>query len=105
IIVEQAHLRKARIPACSNASVVPGRGAECAVGTRTVRAGNTAFLAENGVENTESLLAEADRLGATAVLVSDGPRLAGAILLRDRLREGAIDAVALLQSLQIGNLV
>ncbi|HTM50067.1 MAG TPA: FtsH protease activity modulator HflK [Bryobacteraceae bacterium] len=105
IIVEQAHLRKARIPACSNASVVPGRGAECAVGTRTVRAGNTAFLAENGVENTESLLAEADRLGATAVLVSDGPRLAGAILLRDRLREGAAEAVSMLQSLQIGNLV
>src|SRR5207253_8842565 len=88
-----------------DASVLPGRGAECAIGTRTIRAGNAAFLAEHGVENTEPLLAEADRLGATAVLVAEGSRLAGAILLRDRLREGAADAVAMLQSLQISNLI
>src|SRR6266700_5865312 len=105
VIVEQARLRKVRVPQAADASVLPGRGAECAIGTRTIRAGNAAFLAEHGVENTDSLLHEADRLGATAVLVSDGARLAGAILLRDRLREGATDAIALLQTLQISNLV
>src|SRR6185295_6614497 len=104
VIVEHALVRKVRVPPCEDASVLPGRGAECTVGTRTIRAGNAAFLAEHGVENTDSLLNEADRLGATAVLVADGPRLAGAILLRDRLREGAIDAIALLHTLQIDNL-
>src|SRR5229473_1340168 len=105
VIVEQARLRKVRIPQAGEASVLPGRGAECTVGSRTIRAGNAAFLAEHGVENADSLLAEADRMGATAVLVADGSRLAGAILLRDRLREGSIDAIALLQTLQISNLV
>jgi Cu+-exporting ATPase len=105
VIVEQARLRKVRVPPCEDASVLPGRGAECTIGTRTIRAGNAAFLASQGVENTDSLLAEADRLGATAVLVADGSRLAGAILLRDRLREGATDAIRLLQSLEITNLV
>src|SRR6266851_3921478 len=105
VIVEQARVRKVRVPTSADASVLPGRGAECAIGTRIIRAGNAAFLAEHGVENTDSLLAEADRLGATAVLVADGSRLAGAVLLRDRLREGARDAVAMLQTLQITNLV
>ncbi len=101
VIVEQARARKVRIPSAGEASVLPGRGAECTIGSRTIRAGNAAFLAEHGVENTEALLTEADRLGATAVLVSDDSRLAGAILLRDRLREGATEAVALLNALQI----
>jgi Cu+-exporting ATPase len=101
VIVEQAKARRARIPQSGDATVIPGRGAECSVGSRTIRAGNAAFLAEHGVENTDSLLAEADRMGATAVLVADGSRLAGAILLRDRLREGAADAVSQLAALQI----
>src|SRR5579859_6785401 len=101
VIVEQARARKVRIPPAGEASVLPGRGAECTIGSRTIRAGNAAFLTEHGVENTDSLLAEADRIGATAVLVSDDSRLAGAILLRDRLREGAAEAVAMLHSLQI----
>ncbi len=42
------------------------------VGGRTIRAGNAAFLAEHGIVQTESLQEEADRLGATAVLVADG---------------------------------
>jgi P-type Cu+ transporter len=101
VIVEEARARKVRVPQAGDASVVPGRGAECTIGARTIRAGNAAFLAEHGIENTESLLTEADRLGATAVLVADGSRLAGAILLRDRLREGAADAVAMLPGLEI----
>ena len=101
VIVEQARVRKVRIPPAGEASVIPGRGAECVIGSRTIRAGNAAYLAEHGIENTEPLLAEADRLGATAVLVSEDSRLAGAILLRDRLREGAAEAIAGLQGIEI----
>src|SRR5262245_30925085 len=105
VIVEQARVRNLRVPQAGDASVLPGGGAECVIGTRVIRAGNAAFLAEHGVGNTEPLLAEADRLGATAVLVADESRLAGAIFLRDRLREGAAEAVAMLQNLQISNQV
>ncbi|MEO7649841.1 MAG: FtsH protease activity modulator HflK, partial [Bryobacteraceae bacterium] len=105
VIVDRARDRNLRVPASADARVLPGRGAECEVGSRIVRAGNAAFLAENGIRNTEHLLEEADRLGATAVLVADGQRLAGAILLRDRIREGAQDAVAKLQAMDIRNLV
>jgi Cu+-exporting ATPase len=105
VIVEEARLRGVNVPEADNAKVIAGRGAECMIGPRTIRAGNAAYLAGNGVENTGPLLAEADRLGATAVLVSEGTRLIGAILLRDRLREGAQDAIEFLHRLEITNQV
>src|SRR5207248_8377573 len=82
IIVDQARDRNLQLPPVEDARVLPGRGAECSLAGRVVRAGSAAFLAENGVRETEALLEEADRRGATAILVSDGERLAGAILLR-----------------------
>ncbi|MGH9657869.1 MAG: FtsH protease activity modulator HflK [Bryobacteraceae bacterium] len=101
VIVDLASERSVRVPASTEARVLPGRGAECLVGARLIRAGNAAFLADNGVRGAEPLLEEADRYGATAVLVADGPRLAGAILLRDRIREGAPSACARLAGLGI----
>src|SRR5260221_297873 len=75
------------------ARVLPGRGAECVVNGEPVRAGNAAFLTEFGIRGFDPLIEEADRLGATTILVAAGHRLAGAILLRDRIREGAREAV------------
>jgi HflK protein len=83
------------------ARVLPGRGAECTVGGEPVRAGSAAFLSEFGIGGFEPLLEEADRLGATSVLVARGNRLVGAILLRDRIREGARDTVQGLTALGI----
>jgi Cu+-exporting ATPase len=95
-IVDEAK-RRGVVPAgssnVSGARVIPGRGAECVVDGETIRAGSAAFLSESGVSGFEPLLEEADRLGATAVLVAADRRLCGAILLRDRIREGARDAV------------
>jgi len=85
----------------SNARVLPGRGAECVVDGEMIRAGSAAFLIESGVTGFEPLLEEADRLGATAVLVAADQRLCGAILLRDRIREGAREAVDGLRNLGI----
>jgi Cu+-exporting ATPase len=101
IIVEEAARRRLAVPQAEHASVLPGRGVECSLGARTVRAGNAAFLGELGVRATDHLLEEADRLGATAVLVADGDRLAGAILLRDRVREGIREAVSELSAMGI----
>ena len=49
----------------------------------------------------EALAEEADRIGATAVLIAVDDSLAGAILLRDRLRAGIKDAVVGLKELGI----
>ena len=95
-ISEEARRRNLTIAASENARVIPGRGAECHVDSCVIRAGNAAFLAENGIHDTGWLLDEADRLGATAVLVAEDSALLGAVLLRDRIREGIREAVRLL---------
>jgi Cu+-exporting ATPase len=101
VIVEEARRRGASIPASRDANVVPGRGAQCHVNGTAVRAGNAAFLAEDGITDTAHLLEEADRLGATAVLVAVDRTLAGAILLRDSLRAGAAEARAELEQMEL----
>jgi HflK protein len=105
LIVDEARRRKLRVPEPLDARVLPGRGAEAMVNGRTVRAGSAAFLAEQGIVATETLSDEADRLGATAVLVAEDHQLAGAILLRDRIRVGVREAVGELERLGIGHQV
>jgi len=101
VIVEEARRRNLDVAEPENAHVEPGRGAVCTLRGRTIRAGSATFLSENGIRGAEPLLEEADRCGATAVLVADGDRLAGAILLRDRIREGIQAAVQELGRLEI----
>jgi Cu+-exporting ATPase len=105
VIVEESRRRGLDVPQPEEARVLPGRGVECTLGGRTIRAGSAAYLAEHGILQTESLREEADRMGATAVLVADGGQLAGAILLRDRIREGIGEAVGQLQRMGITHLV
>jgi len=102
-IVEEAAHRKLAVPEPEAAEIVPGRGATCKLGGREIRAGNAAFLAEAGIEGAEPLLEEADAAGATAILVADGQRLAGAILLRDQIRRGVAEALAGLRDLGLGD--
>ena len=101
VIVEEARRRRLDVGVPEQARVLPGRGAECVLGGRTIRAGSPAYLAEHGIGQVESIAETADRSGATAVLVADGGQLAGAILLRDRIREGAADAVSQFQQIGI----
>lgn len=99
VIHEEVSRRDLALFRSEQARVLPGRGAECVVDGEPVRAGNAAFLEESGIHGFEPLLEEADRLGATAILVAKGARLAGAILLRDRIREGAREAIQGLNAL------
>ena len=93
VIQEEVSRRGLSPLRAEQAHVLPGRGAECMIAGQTIRAGSAAFLAAAGITGYEPLLEEADRLGATTILVAAGDHLAGAILLRDRIREGAGDAV------------
>ena len=101
VIVEEAQRRGLSIAEPENARILPGRGAECTLDGRILRAGSASFLEEHGILGAAPLLEEADRLGATAVLVAEENRLAGAILLRDRVRAGAKKAVHQLEHLDI----
>lgn len=101
VILDEARSRGLTPPRVQDARILSGRGAECNLNGRAIRAGSAAFLAEHGIGGTAPLIEEADRLGATAVLVADSDRLAGAILLRDRLREGIREAVDGLKDLDI----
>lgn len=105
VIVDEARAKGLAIPAVDNAQVLPGRGVECSYEGRTLRAGNAAYLAEHGILNTAPALEEADRLGATAVLVAEGSTLIGAILLRDRVRQGIKKAIHQLEHLDIHHIV
>ncbi len=101
VIVAEAVRRGLKLPAVEQGRILAGRGAECNFEGRTIRAGSAAFLTEHGIGGYDELLETADRLGATAVLIADGEALAGAILLRDQIREGAKVAIAGLNELGI----
>lgn len=103
-IVAMAKAEGIDFRAAAEARILAGRGAECVLDGKTVRAGNAAFLDSAGVRGTETLVTEADRLGATPVLVSRGEQLAGAIFLRDNPREGAAQAVHDLSEMGITNI-
>ena len=101
VIVAEAARRGVKSAGVERGHILPGRGAECMLDGRTIRAGSAAFLAEHGIEGAQPLLDAADRVGATAVLVADEGELAGAILLRDRIREGVKTAIEELKQLDI----
>lgn len=101
VIVAEARARGLDVPAAEAARVLPGQGVACRVGSREVRAGSAAFLSAAGVGGAAALLAEADEYGATPVLIAEGDTLAGAILLRDRPRAGAAEAIHELGRLEL----
>ncbi len=94
-------------PATFRAS--PGLGIEAGVtlegATRTVLVGNAELLRAHGVDGTtrggmrlDFLVDQATRSGATAIRVAVDGRPAGVITVADRLRPGAIEAVARLRA-------
>jgi Cu+-exporting ATPase len=105
LIHREAKHRGVTAPAPESAEVLPGRGVRCSVNGRRVLVGNALLLSEAGVEGMYSLLEEADSLGATAMFVAVGEDLAGAILLRDRVREGAAAAVRTMREMGVAPLM
>ena len=105
VIVRSAEDRGVGAGSAQDASIVPGRGAQCVHDGQVVRAGNEAFLAEHGIEGLQDYLDAADRAGATAVLVARGDRFAGAILLRDTPKPGAHGAIHEIEDLGVPNII
>jgi Cu+-exporting ATPase len=101
VIVNEARRRGLALAESADARAIPGRGVECCLNGKLVRTGSAAYVVEQVSGNVALVQAEADHLGATAVLVSEDGQLAGAILLRDRVREGVREAVRGLRSMGI----
>jgi Cu+-exporting ATPase len=102
VIVNEARRRGLALAEAEDAHAVPGRGVECRLDGRLVRTGSASYVAEEASGSVGLVQAEADHLGATAVLVSENGQLAGAVLLRDRVREGVREAVCGLRAMGIG---
>ena len=105
VIAEEAARRGLAPPAVAEAEALPGWGASARVRGQEVRAGNAAFIQQTGAAIPRQYIEQADSLGATAVWIAEGKTLAGAILLRDRLRAGVRECAHGLAEMQIGRVI
>ncbi|WZW99213.1 heavy metal translocating P-type ATPase [Propioniciclava soli] len=81
---------------------VPGRGASGTVAGQRVLVGNASLLAEHDVavpEAVTAVVAAAEEEGCTPVLVAVDAVVLGTVVLTDRLRESAAEAIARLKAL------
>ncbi|HUG60566.1 MAG TPA: heavy metal translocating P-type ATPase [Methylomirabilota bacterium] len=83
----------------------PGEGVEGRVGGRLVRVGGKAFALAGLTEDERSAVADAVPAGTLVVVLAVEGRLAGLILMRDRLREGVADTLLRLRALGINRIV
>lgn len=102
VIAIEVKRRALPVAEASTSEVLPGRGVRAVVGGCTVLAGNAALLQEAGLSGLDPLLEQVDAQGATAVFVAVDGEVAGAIFLRDRLREGVRAAIQGLRAIGIG---
>lgn len=80
----------------------PGQGVEALIDGRRVVVGSRAWLAACGVESTQPALAER-RDGSATVLVGLDGRLAGALVMGDRVRPDARELVRRLRACGVGH--
>ncbi len=100
-VVTRAQQQSLEVPEPSSFEVVRGRGVRAEFDGQTIRAGNAAFLVENGI----SLPAGADEGGETSVYVASGDRALGAIRFADRPRPGAREVIAQLKATGIKRVI
>ncbi len=101
----QAVVRKARergIPVSSPESfeAVSGHGLRATYGSHTILIGNRKLTHENSIKvnaEVDSTLGQMEHQGKTATLVSIDGRLSGIIAMADTVKEGAKEAIDLLQ--------
>ena len=100
-LVAWARERGAKTRTAKDFNAMPGRGVQATVSGKTIRIGNAALLAEDGID-CAAFAAQAEtwaRQGKTPVFVAIGNRCAALIAIADRPREGAKEAIALLHRL------
>lgn len=99
-IVRHAQERGLALSPYAAVEVFPGKGIACTEGGRRVLVGTRALMAEKGVALDQAAidrLAARERAGRTTVLVARDGALLGGILLSDRLRSEARQAIDALE--------
>ncbi|NUT70558.1 cation-translocating P-type ATPase [Pseudarthrobacter sp. C4D7] len=90
------------LPPVQGFSSAPGGGVSGTVEGRSVMAGRSGWLEQNGIfldAGQQAMLASAEQGGATAICVSVDGKAAGIISLRDTIKEGSAAAVGRLKEL------
>lgn len=100
-VVSRARADSLEVPEPARFEVVRGRGVLAQLEGTTVRAGNAAFLSENGIP----LEGRADDASETVVYVAAGQRAVGAIRFADRPRPLAVEVIAQLKTSGIKRVV
>lgn len=100
-VVTRAESRAIEIPEPKRFEVVRGRGVLAELDGQIVRAGNAAFLSENGI----AMPAEAGDEEETTVYIASGDRALGALRFADRSRPGAKQVIAQLKATGIKRVV
>lgn len=101
-VVEGAAARSIATPVDAQVGALPGLGAQGSVEGHDILIGNHAMLAEQQVllpEDVAAAMAGAEEEGRTPVIVVIDGRVAGALVVSDRLKDSAATAVARLRAM------
>ena len=90
-------------PALTDFRAVSGRGVEGRLGEHRILGGNKAFMTENGIDISrhEEKAKEFASEGKTSMYFAAGNKLLGIIAIRDKVKDGAAEAVSALKSMGI----
>ncbi|MEO5815866.1 MAG: cation-translocating P-type ATPase [Gemmatimonadaceae bacterium] len=100
-VVARAAAESIDIPEPSAFSVVRGRGVEATIDGQPIRAGNVAYLGENGI----SIPSPVDDSDGTVVYIAAGSKALGAIHFADPIRPGAREVIERLRATGIKRLI
>jgi Cu+-exporting ATPase len=95
-ILAGARARGLTIPACDSFASVPGKGVQGLVAGRQVALGNAALLADMGLTAPDATALAAE--GKTVMFVVLDGAFTGLVAVADRIKPGAVEAVAALQA-------
>jgi Cu+-exporting ATPase len=103
-VIEAAQARSLTIPPAAGFESSTGLGVSARVEGRLVVLGNAAFMESRGIETSalEGLADDRRREGATVMDVAVDGRLAGFIVVADRIRDSSREAVRLLKQEGLG---
>uniref|UniRef100_A0A7C9ECA7 P-type Cu(2+) transporter n=1 Tax=Opuntia streptacantha TaxID=393608 RepID=A0A7C9ECA7_OPUST len=87
---------------------IPGHGVKATVRNKEIVVGNKSFMLNQGISipvEAEELLAEAEAMAQTGILVSIDGELTGVITISDALKPGARDVISILKSMNIKSIM
>lgn len=100
-VVARAAAESIDVPEPSAFSVVRGRGVEATIDGQPIRAGNAAYLGENGI----ALPSAVDDSDGTVVYIAAGSKALGAIHFADPIRPGAREVIERLRATGIKRVI